>query len=671
MRSRSRRLRADSFAPALFPFLAVLVCTMGALVLILVLVVSQASASAKQNLQAEEDALLEASDMVEVASEEMKAQRKKQQEAIDNRRSQLAAIEDHIARLMDELKQLDQVAGAIRDQSTSTAPQQAEQAERSAILEKQLRDEQAKLDAIRSKAEKTPPAFAILPYAGNTGTTRRPIYLECTQHAVIIQPEGVAISIEDLKPPHGPGNPLDASLRLIRSAFQRLDPTASYAVSPYPLLLVRPDGIKAYVLARSAMKAWDDQFGYELIDQSMPLAFPPSVPGLSQQLIDNLEVARQRQMALIAAMPRKYRFENEWDEALDAIDNASDLGGSNSNPNIRRPVSTDWSSIDSDIANSNESPDWKMVSELPPYAGQGGYAGTQKNPPSSNELKPGTSTKPGGTTNTNPSASTQQDIQRMQQSALQGSMVSSGDLKANGLSRSNDDWQDPVTADNATTNSAQHGNASQLNNPSARNIGSSAGQPGSPTYPSAQPNMSMQTSNSGSAQSASTSNSFSSMTPSSQDPSQTPPPNSDTTPNISPSIDLSPRNTKQKSSDDANQKSRPPVRTWTSTRRSTNGTMVSRPITIVAMSDRWLVMRDDGKHQVESVVPLSIGPSAAGLQLEKAIEAHVEAWGVAVAGGYWQPKLNVEYAPDAGTSVQRLQKILDGSGLGVDPQPLR
>ena len=45
--TRSKQGRSD-LSPSLFPFLAVLLCTVGALVLILVLVVSQSQASVKQ-----------------------------------------------------------------------------------------------------------------------------------------------------------------------------------------------------------------------------------------------------------------------------------------------------------------------------------------------------------------------------------------------------------------------------------------------------------------------------------------------------------------------------------------------------------------------------------------------------------------------------------------------
>ena len=39
------------------------------------------------------------------------------------------------------------------------------------------------------------------------------------------------------------------------------------AGEPYPLLVVRPGGVVAYGAARAALKAWDDEFGYELISR--------------------------------------------------------------------------------------------------------------------------------------------------------------------------------------------------------------------------------------------------------------------------------------------------------------------------------------------------------------------------------------------------------------------
>ena len=54
------------------------------------------------------------------------------------------------------------------------------------------------------------------------------------------------------------------------------------------------------------MNGWDDQFGYELISEDLELRFPPSPPHLKDKIAQTLELARQRQAALIMAMPQHY-----------------------------------------------------------------------------------------------------------------------------------------------------------------------------------------------------------------------------------------------------------------------------------------------------------------------------------------------------------------------------
>lgn len=75
---------------------------------------------------------------------------------------------------------------------------------------------------------------------------------------------------------------------------------------PYPLLIVRPNGTIAYNYAREALKAWDDEFGYELIDAEMQLAYPDQDAALRDLLQRTVQQARERQAILIAAMPSQY-----------------------------------------------------------------------------------------------------------------------------------------------------------------------------------------------------------------------------------------------------------------------------------------------------------------------------------------------------------------------------
>ena len=117
-----------------------------------------------------------------------------------------------------------------------------------------------------------------MPYQGPNGTRRRPIYIECRQSGIIIQPEGIVFGPQDFNgsvgaretrwtPPCG----------RFASTGRGLEGDAAQG-EPYPLLIVRPDGAVAYSMARAAMAGWDDEFGYELVDDETELAFPPGDP---------------------------------------------------------------------------------------------------------------------------------------------------------------------------------------------------------------------------------------------------------------------------------------------------------------------------------------------------------------------------------------------------------
>lgn len=720
----SGKRRSENLAPALFPFLAVLVCTMGALVVILVIIVSQASTNAKRAVEAEHENIKVATDEVQFVSDEMIAQRATQQEQIEMRRNELTAIEDHISRLVQELNDLQSTAKAIDSRQTETEQSRKERDEKLRSLEQTLEKEKNKLDEAKDKASKEPPAFAILPYKGTNGTTRRPIYLECTDRGVVIQPEGIVVSIDDLKPPHGPGNPLDASLRVIRNAFSKLDEENGSSVSPYPLLVVRPSGIKSYALARAAMSGWDDQFGYELIDEKMPLAFPPSIPGLGPVIEENLTISRQRQLALIASMPSRYGNGTNWEG--DFNEETQEFSPSQSSE--RSPASraragggTDWSSIDSDVLSNGQIAASALPRAKRSQGNVGGVnqSGTNGNEPPNNLVTDGSQWKmieessqtEWGTNGSNPpvgyssSTKTGESPNRFSQGASQGlqtnqglsqgsmgnanSLVSTGmnaqqTSSSNGPSFGNDPNQ--ATSDNwegsggsgreavgnggnqkSTSTAGTFSNNSKQFSSKGTAAGSSSpmGNPDTSTTQVIQPGSMTERER----DAISDPNAFQSSQASS---SQSNPPEDQFDQNNIPQPTLSMNATPDKKPKRPKKNAASSQgRVWVSKRRDSNSTSVSRPITIVAMNDRWLVMRDDSSNSVEKVIPLNQGPSAAVELLSDAISDRVDTWGVAVAGGYWQPKLIVEVAPQAELSAQRLQKLMDGSDLELEMTPLK
>ncbi|MEO1970750.1 MAG: hypothetical protein ABGX07_04310 [Pirellulaceae bacterium] len=311
---RRRNTPRHSLEPSLFPFLAVLICTMGALVALLVLVVQQARVDASVVNDGSSDdvghpssALLNTLEGVELEVEHgqwrvdvFRQQREEVLSQVDDRRAILSHLESHIRELEDQGRVLQAELEAMRaaDELTPTALT-AKEAELDR-LQRSIGQMKQQLDKSRqSKPER--PAFAILPFEKNNGTQRRPIYLEFVEEGILIQPEGVMIANKDLEGPLGPGNPLDAALRTIRDYWLKAD--GQEAGSAYPLMVVRPQGTLSYMLGRAAISSWDDEFGYELIDGEMKLAFPRENAVLADLIRRSISDARQRQRLLQKAMP--------------------------------------------------------------------------------------------------------------------------------------------------------------------------------------------------------------------------------------------------------------------------------------------------------------------------------------------------------------------------------
>jgi hypothetical protein len=305
--SRSRAQSGPTIS--LFPFLAVLLCMMGALLVLLVLF-SRSAKKADTAAADEARRLAEAQVREElVAARDEAAWRIEQLEAVRARttgdlaraRMQLAGTEEDARRLADEFENLERTAAALAGATAGTVDEQA-------ILELERRLAEAKkaLDAAKEGAESKPPAYAVVPYEGRNGTHRRPLYIECCIDGVFLQPEGIRLGPADFEGPPGPGNPLASALRaarehLARSPGESGDPNAQ----PYPLLLVRPSGVMAYYAARESIGSWGSEFGYQFIDEEWEITYPPRDPTLAEVEMRAVEEARRRLEWLAQVRPVK------------------------------------------------------------------------------------------------------------------------------------------------------------------------------------------------------------------------------------------------------------------------------------------------------------------------------------------------------------------------------
>jgi hypothetical protein len=320
-------VRRQTLSVALFPFLAVLICTMGALIVLLVLFTHHARAGGSSDAAAGKAASSEVRDpdferklreRIEDANwrrDLLDQQRVEKTQELADSRAKLSHLEQHIQELQARAKGLLARARQIDEGKQLRDDELASEREELARLQEEIAQRQRELDEARKQHEKQERWYALIPYEGPNGTRRRPIYIECTSQGIVIQPEGILFQPDDFNGPLGPGNPLDAALRTIREHLQQAD---SNAGEPYPLLVVRPSGVVAYGAARSALKSWDDEFGYELISDDKKLAYGEPDPALATMLARSVAQARQRQAALVARMPRRFN----GDEPLTSFDPA-------------------------------------------------------------------------------------------------------------------------------------------------------------------------------------------------------------------------------------------------------------------------------------------------------------------------------------------------------------
>ena len=177
--------------------------------------------------------------------------------------------------------------------------------EQLAAMESDLASKKKELEGLREKNRDTKPGLAVIPHKGQYNTNRYPIYVVCTSQGVLLQPEGIYLTASDFACNLSLGSPLEAAMRAKREYLLKqnaFDPVQDG--EPYPLILVRPDGIEYYYAARMAISAFGDDFGYKLIGekQADELVYPPEDSEMTAAIQEAVDRARinMREMAKMA-----------------------------------------------------------------------------------------------------------------------------------------------------------------------------------------------------------------------------------------------------------------------------------------------------------------------------------------------------------------------------------
>lgn len=301
---------------SLFPFLAVLLSTMGILVLLLfvsIRMAAQAAAADQENSSAaveQELQQLEAgTSLANIRIAGWEEARLRLNDRLQSSRirqntllSQLDELKSEVNDLQSQLAASDQAPGGNDTEQLDSLKREAE------TLRASIASAQAEPEA--ESVQQASVMYNLVPTQSPGGTARRPIYVECTGSAVVLQPLGIRLTAADFAAPEMPGNPLDAALSEIREYWLRND-VAGDQGRPYPLLVVRPEGASAWAATRRAMQGWSDEFGYELVADDLSLDFGPSDPVLAERV--NAAIARARQT--MAAFQRQRQEQQRLHEA--------------------------------------------------------------------------------------------------------------------------------------------------------------------------------------------------------------------------------------------------------------------------------------------------------------------------------------------------------------------
>ncbi len=328
-------------AVSLFPFLAVLVSAMGALILLLLVTTRKlhndavAEAKAEQASQASQAAEAEAARNLvplplpdddpafstDAAKFVIKVQapakqllppappaepdRTLEREALRRQwEEKLADLRENCDRLQKRLKQGQMLLTTQSQQEGELAAELADlqarinqlQAEQGDITDKaesvktteltlaqQIALLQAELKRLQAEKKEQADKFQLIPYAGKSPTRRRPIIIECDDKAIRFASEEISLSARDVSGFNGEYNPIRAGTEALLKYWDEQRMAENSAASalrsePYLLFVIRPGGTVSYYVARRMLEGLSVDSGYELVAQSQELIWPSSTP---------------------------------------------------------------------------------------------------------------------------------------------------------------------------------------------------------------------------------------------------------------------------------------------------------------------------------------------------------------------------------------------------------
>lgn len=658
---KSRSANAQSDAVGLFPFLAVLLCTMGALLVLLVILAQRAGESLaeradasaaspaldkpatepQESSEAEDTPLLTnlAEQLEQVDSlqrqlnqkrEQIRNQLARQRQLLSNSEEQTRRLEHELARLMiahEQLKQAEQEANVDQAQANRETKR----------LKELIEEREKELETLREENSGRK-AYAIVPYKGPNGTHHPPICIECVKDALILQPEGIRIEAQDLIDPTWARNPLAAVIRATSEHINQRDAAAgdTARVEAYPYFLIRPEGQYLFYLAQKGVQQWGGNYGYDYVSEDASLDYPSLPdPQLAKTQQHAISVARDQLAHRVLSAPGRFKqaagsfkrrgLNVSFGGMLDETGAGGGYGtaqGQSYSPAGYGPQGTPPESLGSPPGSGN---------------GTGGFAanaGGGRGEAAAHDQAPGSPAEagygrleggnrgPGGESGVGDRyASTGSD------SAGAGG---SGDSEHGTTGGSPGGTSPTGQAAGGSQSSASQGSQG------ASATATSSGASGSPS------SMASAGANAGQA-----------MTGSAQ------------AENSSPAAEMSSNSAEGQFTSIAEQRGS----NWAVEQATRNSLPIRRTIQVIVRRDRIALLPSrhgmDGAEATGRLIMLDQSPEAISEEFVAALRERVEGWGLAGNGLFWRPVLKLHIGPDARHTTEQVMRLLDDSGVEV------
>ena len=274
---------------SLFPFLTVLLCASGTLIVLLIALSQHVRDDAAATAEAPEEPPPAAAEPVPAPPPSPRPPRvivrpSREPDLRPAWRAKRDAAEHEADRLAETLARAEAAVRAASERAEgnaaeadrlrlalqSAAADDASAAEQTAAIEAKTRRLAADAASLKARAESAaaaPPADAVfLPVVRTAGgaDVAAPILVECAAAGATFRPAGVTLPPFLIAPSADRSSPLSAGVRVLADAD---------GGEEYVLLLVRPDGLAAFYDAAAALDAAGVRYGYELLDGDARVAW--------------------------------------------------------------------------------------------------------------------------------------------------------------------------------------------------------------------------------------------------------------------------------------------------------------------------------------------------------------------------------------------------------------